>query len=67
MPRVIGIKEAQGLLHEGAQLVDVLPEGEYTHKHLPAALSIPLKKMTDEAVGVLDRQRPLIVYCYDFQ
>ena len=67
MPTTIGIEQAQRLLSEGAQLVDVLPAGEYAELHLPGARNIPLKKMTADAVADLDRQRPVIVYCHDFQ
>ena len=67
MPTTIGIEETQRLLSQGAQLVDVLPEGEYTELHLPQAINIPLKKMTKEATEVLDKSKPVVVYCYDFQ
>ena len=67
MPTAIGVEETQRLLSQGAQLVDVLPEGEYTEPHLPKAINIPLKKMTKEATEVLDKSRPVVVYCYDFQ
>lgn len=67
MPSVIGIDEARRLLDEDAQLVDVLPEGEYAERHLPGAKNIPLKKMTAKAVEALDKQKAVIVYCHDFQ
>ena len=67
MPARIGIDETQRLLANGGQLVDVLPEGEFKELHLPRAINIPLKKMTEAATGVLDKNRPVIVYCHDFQ
>ena len=67
MPATIGIEETQRLLSQGAQLVDVLPEGEYIELHLPKAINIPLKKMTKEATEVLDKSKPVVVYCHDFQ
>lgn len=67
MPASIGVAEVQKMLVAGAQLVDVLPEGEFTELHLPGAVNIPLKKMTAEATERLDRSQPVIVYCHDFQ
>ena len=52
---------------ESAQLVEVLPAKEYKEEHLPGAVNIPLKKLGDEALKRLDRDRPVIVYCYDYQ
>jgi rhodanese-related sulfurtransferase len=57
-----GIRE---LLARGAQLVEVLPEQEYLDEHLPGAINIPLKQLDAETAAVLDRERPVIVYCWD--
>lgn len=59
--------EVQRMLGEGAQLVDVLPPKEYEAEHLPGAVNIPLKTFGREVVRRLDRRRPLIVYCHDYQ
>jgi rhodanese-related sulfurtransferase len=53
------------LLAQGAQLVEVLPEQEYREEHLPGALNIPLKQLDAVTAAVLDRERPVIVYCWD--
>ncbi|MEX2392897.1 MAG: rhodanese-like domain-containing protein [Actinomycetota bacterium] len=65
MPTNIGREEVQRLVSQGAQLVDVLPAGEYADLHLPGAISIPLRKIEVEAPERLDRTRPVIVYCWD--
>ena len=65
MPSSIGIEQVQRLLAERAQLVEVLPEPEYTEVHLPGALNIPLKQLDRETAAQLDRSRPVIVYCHD--
>jgi rhodanese-related sulfurtransferase len=57
-----GIRE---LLARGAQLVEVLPEQEYLDEHLPGAINIPLKQLDAETAAGLDRERPVIVYCWD--
>ena len=67
MPTEVGRDEVQRLLAGGAQLVEVLPAEEYSEEHLPGALNIPLKELDRERVHALDRSRPVIVYCYDYQ
>lgn len=65
MPERINRHEVLKLLDEGAQLVEVLPEEEYSLEHLPGAVNIPLKSLSREAVSGLDRTRPVVVYCND--
>ena len=67
MPRAIGRDRVQELLREGAQLVEVLPGEEYQDEHLPGAINIPLKELNAAGTAGLDRARPVIVYCYDYQ
>jgi len=65
MPTQIDRDELHRLVAAGAQLVDVLKPEEYEKEHLPGAINIPLKKLDREATEVLDRSRPVIVYCWD--
>ena len=65
MPTEMDRKELQRLVERGAQLVEVLPAEEYEEDHLPGAISLPLRRLETEAVNVLDRTRPVIVYCWD--
>ena len=65
MPTEIPRSEVQRLLAEGAQLVEVLPAEEFEAEHLPGAINIPLKTLDRVAVAGLDRDRPVIVYCWD--
>jgi rhodanese-related sulfurtransferase len=67
MPTGIDRARVQGLVAEGAQLVEVLPAEEYEDEHLPGAINIPLKQLDGETARRLDRARPVIVYCYDDQ
>lgn len=54
------------LMEEGdTQIVDVLPEPEYTEAHIPNAVNIPLKQLTPDTVGILSATRPVVVYCHD--
>jgi rhodanese-related sulfurtransferase len=65
MPRQIDLAEVDRLLAEGAQLVEALPAEEYEEGHLPGAVNLPLKQLTPERAAVLNRERPVVVYCWD--
>ena len=65
MPKETDRVHLRALVDGGAQLVEVLPSDEYEEDHLPGAISLPLRHINAEAVGVLDRSRPVIVYCWD--
>ena len=54
------------LLSAGAQLVEVLPSEEFEDEHLPGAINIPLKELDAQTTAVLDKRRPVIVYCWDY-
>src|SRR3954466_4477624 len=66
MSTPIDTARVRELVAQGAQLVDVLPEETFTQEHLPGAINIPLQAI-DEAVEQLDKAKPVIVYCYDYQ
>jgi rhodanese-related sulfurtransferase len=65
MPKAIDIAQLDELLAAGAQLAEALPEEEYEEGHLPGAISLPLNRLTRDCASRLDRQRPVIVYCWD--
>jgi rhodanese-related sulfurtransferase len=68
MPIPIDRQDVQRLLAaERAQLVEVLPVAEYEDEHLPGAINVPLKELDRETTQALDRTRPVIAYCYDYQ
>ncbi|MCA1668120.1 MAG: rhodanese-like domain-containing protein [Thermomicrobia bacterium] len=67
MPQEADRHDVQRLIGAGAQLVDVLPAAEYREEHLAGAINIPLKTLTAETTTQLDRTRPVIVYCWDYQ
>lgn len=68
MPIPIGRDDVQRLVaEEAAQVVEVLPAAEYEDEHVAGAISIPLKDVVENAPRLLDRGRPVIVYCYDYQ
>ncbi len=67
MPTTIDREQVQKLTATGAQLVEVLPPDEYEDEHLPGAINIPLKTLDAVTARQLEPQRPVIVYCYDYQ
>jgi rhodanese-related sulfurtransferase len=67
MPQAIDRDRVQELVREGAQLVEVLPEDDFEGEHLPGAVNLPLRELDASTAAGLDRRRPVIVYCYDYQ
>jgi rhodanese-related sulfurtransferase len=68
MPRSIDRDEVRRLIsEENAQLVEVLPAADYEEEHMSGAINIPLKELDERAPRELERERPVIVYCNDYQ
>jgi rhodanese-related sulfurtransferase len=67
VPTGIDRTRVQELVAAGGQLVEVLPREEYEDEHLPGAINIPLKELNRETALQLERSRPVIVYCHDYQ
>jgi rhodanese-related sulfurtransferase len=68
VPKSIDHDEVQRLIaEENAQLVEVLPALEFGEEHITGATNIPLKELDERAPVELDRGRPVIVYCNDYQ
>lgn len=65
MAQTVDLAGVQKLLQRGAQLVEVLPREEYEELHLPNALHLPLKELDAQHAARLDRERPVVVYCWD--
>jgi Rhodanese-like domain len=65
--RSIRRNEVRQLLKQGAQLVEVLPHDDYEEEHIAGAINIPLKELNRQTAMQLDRSRPVIVYCEDYQ
>ena len=65
MAREIDREQVRRFMEQRAQIVDVLPAQEYGEEHLPGAINLPLRRIEAEASQVLDRSRPVVVYCAD--
>ena len=66
MPTEIRHDEVQRLTAAGAYLLDVRePEG-YEAEHLPGAMSLPVKSLDRGTTAGLDRDRPVITYCWEW-
>ena len=67
-PRSIDRDEVRRLIaDENGQLVEVLPAKEFEEEHIVGAINIPLKELDECASRELERERPVIVYCNDYQ
>lgn len=60
--REVSREEAQRLIDEGAQLVDVRAEHEWGAGRIAGAVHLPLDQLAERA-GELDRERPVVLYC----
>jgi len=68
MPVDVDRGAVRRLMGEGAQVVEVLPRAEYQQDHLPGAVSLPLAELdAARAAAVLQRNRAVVVYCFDGQ
>lgn len=69
MPGFIDRDEVQRLVdEEHATVAEVLPRPEYDWAHLAGAIHLPFKGWAAEELEArLDRDRPVIVYCNDYQ
>jgi rhodanese-related sulfurtransferase len=60
--REVSREEAQKLVDEGAQLVDVRVGHEWEAGRIAGAVHLPLAELA-ERTGELDPQRPVVLYC----
>jgi rhodanese-related sulfurtransferase len=60
--REISRDEAQKLIEDGAQLVDVRAEHEWEAGRIAGATHLPLAELA-ERTGELDPDRPVVLYC----
>jgi phage shock protein E len=67
MITVIDRDAVRPMMAAGAQLVDTRSAEDYSSEHLPGAVSLPLKMLDRDLTAQLDRQRPVITYCWDSQ
>jgi phage shock protein E len=65
MPTDIGLERLKELMAAEAQVVEVLTKDDYAPAHLPGAINLPLRELDEQHAAVLDRARPIVVYCWD--
>jgi rhodanese-related sulfurtransferase len=65
MATPISLEQLQELIDRGAQVVEVLGADDYGPAHLPGAINVPLRHLDEQRAAVLDRARPVVVYCWD--
>jgi rhodanese-related sulfurtransferase len=60
--REISREEAQRLVEEGTQLVDVRADHEWEAGRIPGATHLPLAEL-DERTAEIEKDRPVVLYC----
>jgi rhodanese-related sulfurtransferase len=60
--REVSRDEAQKLIDDGAQLIDVRVEHEWEVGHIAGATHLPLDELS-QRVGEIDKERPVVLYC----
>ena len=60
--REVSREEAQKLIDEGAQLVDVRADHEWEVGRIAGATHLPLAELNERA-GEIDKERPVVLYC----
>jgi rhodanese-related sulfurtransferase len=60
--REVSREEAQKMVEEGAQLVDVRADHEWEAGRIAGAAHIPLAELA-ERTGEIDKERPVVLYC----
>jgi rhodanese-related sulfurtransferase len=55
-------EQAQKLVDEGAQLIDVRADHEWEAGRIAGATHLPLAELS-ERVGEIDKDRPVVLYC----
>lgn len=61
-PKEVSRDEAQKLIAEGAQLIDVRADHEWEVGHIAGATHITLPELP-QRTGEIDEDRPVVVYC----
>jgi rhodanese-related sulfurtransferase len=60
--REVSRDEAQKLIEDGAQLVDVRTDHEWEAGRIAGATHVPLDELVERA-GEIDEDRPVVLYC----
>jgi len=60
--REVSREEAQKLIEEGAQLLDVRADHEWEAGRIAGAAHLPLAELA-ERTGEIDKDRPVVLYC----
>lgn len=63
----IDLDQLLELQKRGAQVIEVLSGKQYNEQHIPGAISLPLSKFTASEMARLNKERPVVVYCWDYQ
>ena len=62
---VVDHRDVLKLIAEGGQVVNVFPLMNIVPRAIRGAIHLPLPKLLHNAEHVLDKKRPIVVYCRD--
>jgi len=65
--RRVDLTQVLELQNQGAQLLEVLPKKEFDERHIPGAINLPLSKFQPSELSKLNKNRPIVVYCWDYK
>ncbi len=66
-PTDIDRDQVRVLLEQGAPVIEVLSSHEYEEEHIAGAMNVPLKTLDRQTTAQLRKDRPVVVYCNDYQ
>ena len=67
MIRTIGLEQVQKMKEQGAPNCRRAGIKRVFRRNIPRAINIPLLHLNASSVAMLDKNRPIIVYCWDYQ
>lgn len=59
----IKLDEFDGVVKNGAVILDVRTEGEFKEGHIPNAINMEIGEMSEEEIEKLDKEKTYILYC----
>lgn len=59
----IKAEEVEEITANGATILDVRTEGEFSEGHIPGAINMEIGEMSEEEIEKLDKEKSYLLYC----
>jgi rhodanese-related sulfurtransferase len=56
-------EEAEEIIANGATIIDVRTEGEFSEGHISGAINMEIGEMSEEEIEKLDKEKSYLLYC----